>query len=266
MRRCAVPWIGSGPTDMPRVAIVAALEREVSSLTRSCRRVEQEYEGRRFVFFERDEVVVVCGGMGADPARRAAEAVIALYRPVLVQSVGFAGALDKSLRVGDVVTPAVVIDARDGSRFEIDGGLAQGALVTFMVVAGARQKANLAQAYGAQTVDMEAAAVATAARGHGIGFGAIKVISDESGFEIPEMGRFIDPRGRFRTASFAAFVALRPWLWAPVARLAGSSRKAARALGEHLERFRRELSLTSRQVTEKIAAAATSGLGGGGRD
>jgi hypothetical protein len=49
---------------MPKVAIVAALEREVSGLTKGCRRVEREYEGRKFVFFERDEMVVVCGGIG----------------------------------------------------------------------------------------------------------------------------------------------------------------------------------------------------------
>ena len=74
-----------------------------------------------FVFFEQDEIVVVCGGIGAEPARRAAEAVIALYRPALVQSVGFAGALDATLRVGDIFCPAEVIDARDGSRVEIRG-------------------------------------------------------------------------------------------------------------------------------------------------
>ncbi len=106
---------------MPKVAIVAALEREVSGLTKNWTRVEREHEGRSFIFFERDEMVVVCGGIGLDPARRAAEAVITLYRPNVLQSVGFAGALDASLHVGDVFAPAVVIDARDGSRTEIEG-------------------------------------------------------------------------------------------------------------------------------------------------
>src|SRR5580704_11830502 len=121
MRRCAAPSSGSGLTDMPKVAIVAALEREVSGLTTGWSRVERRYDGRSFVFFERDDMVVVCGGIGVEAARRAAEAVIALYHPALLQSVGFAGALDSSLRVGDIFMPAVVIDARDGSRVEIDG-------------------------------------------------------------------------------------------------------------------------------------------------
>jgi adenosylhomocysteine nucleosidase len=255
---------------MSKVAIIAALEREVSALIKSCRRVERDHEGRRFVFFERDELVVVCGGVGAEAARRASEAVIALYRPTLVHSVGFAGALDSHMRAGEIFAPAVVVDARDGSRVEIEGG--KGTLVTFMAVASVAQKANLAQAYKAQAVDMEAAAVATAARTHGIEFGVTKVISDELHFEMPQMDRFIDAQGRFRTSSFALFVTLRPWLWRRVAMLASNSRKAARALGEHLERFRQELSQASGRVAPPPTpvhstpqAAAASGLRAGGR-
>lgn len=250
-----------------KIAIVAALEREVSGLTKGWVRVAREHEGRKFVFSECDEMVVVCSGIGMEAARRAAEAAIALYRPTLVQSVGFAGALDASLSVGDILMPSVVIDARDGSRVEMDGRNRKGTLVSFMAVAGIAQKANLAQAYGAFAVDMEASAVAAAARAHGIPFGAAKVISDAYDFEIPAMANFIDTQGRFRTASFALFVALRPWLWPRVAQLAIHSRKAARALGEHLEHFRQELSQTS-VPTEfpEAQAAVTSASRAGGRE
>ena len=260
--------------------MVAALEREVSALIGRSKRVGREYGGRSFVFFERDEMVVVCGGIGAQAARRAAEAVIALYSPALVCSVGFAGALDASLRVGDLFMPTVVIDARDGSRVEIDGreGQGQAALVTFMAVAGTQQKASLAQAYGARAVDMEAAAVAAAARSHAIPFAATKVISDEWNFEMPgsislAMGRFIDAQGHFKTANFAAFIALRPWLWGRVATLASNSRRAARVLGEHLAFFQHEPSRTSGRIlaTHAVeqpapAAGATSGLSARGRE
>jgi len=224
---------------MPEVAIVAALEREVSGIIRNCRRVVAEHQGREFVFFEDDKRVVVCGGIGDDGARRAAEAVIALYHPALVQSVGFAGALDTGFRVGEIFVPAVVIDARDGSRVEIEGG--NGVLITFMSVADAEQKANLAQAYGAQAVDMEAASVAAAAGAHGIQFSAVKVISDELNFEMSETAGFIDSQGRFRGAAFAIYVALRPWLWRRVAALGRNSSKAARSLAEHLRQARPHL-------------------------
>ena len=218
---------------MSKFAIVAALEREVSGLVGSWSRVKCEHEGRKFTFFEGDDMVLVCGGIGAEAARRAAEAVIMLYHPTLVQSVGFAGALDAALQVGDIFSPAVVLDARDGSRIEIAGG--EGTLVTFMTVAGTGQKQKLGQAYGAQAVDMEAAAVAAAAQAHGIRFTATKVISDGLHFEMPETARFIDSHGAFRTAAFAAHVALRPWLWHRVALLASNSNQAARILSEHLK-------------------------------
>ncbi len=259
---------------MPKVAIVAALESEVSGLTKRWTRVHREHEGRSFDFFEQDEMIVVCGGIGMEAARRAAEAVIALYHPTLVHSVGFAGALDATLHIGDIFAPSVVIDARDGSRIKIEGANRKGTLVSFMAVAGIDQKKNLAQAYGAHAVDMEASAVAAAARTHGIRFSAIKAISDQYDFEMPGTPRFIDPQGRFRTVAFALYAALRPWLWRRVALLGGNSRKAARALADHLAGFRHEPIQASSQNSEEIMAppaaspaeAATSASRAGGRE
>jgi adenosylhomocysteine nucleosidase len=245
---------------MSKTAVVAALEREVSGLVRNWTRVQRDHDSRRFTFFEHDDTVLVCGGIGPEPARRAAEAVIALYHPSLLQSVGFAGALDANLRIGDIICPAVVIDARDGSRVQIEGG--EGTLVTFMAVATAAQKANLAQAYAAQAVDMEASAVAAAARAHNLQFTATKVISDGLHFEMPETARFIDAHGRFKTAAFALHVALRPWLWPRVATLAGNSSRAARSLGAHLKESRHTLNSTvnntdAHQKLKQIAETKT---------
>src|SRR5208282_376276 len=63
---------------MPKVAIIAALHREVRSLVKKWASMQHEHQGRKFTFFEKDELVVVCGGIGVESARRAAEAVIAL--------------------------------------------------------------------------------------------------------------------------------------------------------------------------------------------
>lgn len=211
-----------------RIAIVAAMPREVRPLLRGWASSNREHEGRRFRFFESESAVVVCGGIGADAARRACEAVISLYRPMQVVSAGFAGALEPSLKAGDVVSPHWVIDAADGSRMEVAGG--DGALVSFATVAGPEQKAKLAEAYGAQAIDMEAAAVGRAAQARGARFRAVKAISDESGFGLPPVERFVDSAGRFHSGRFAVFVAVRPWLWESVLRLARNSSKASRAL------------------------------------
>ena len=219
---------------MPEVAIVAALEREIWPLVRRWRASDREYSGRRFRFFESEHRVVVCGGIGPHAARRAAEAIISLYRPAIVQSVGFAGALDQSLRVGQLFEPRQVIDASDGSR--ADTGSGSGTLVSFSSVASTEQKSRLATAYQAQAVDMEAAAVAKSAEAHGLRFTAVKVISDDASFAMPPTERFIANDGGFRSGAFALHAAVRPWLWSSVFRLARNSTRASRELCDYLSR------------------------------
>jgi adenosylhomocysteine nucleosidase len=217
-----------------KVAMIAALEREVRPLVKGWRRVEREYEGWRFTFFESGQTVLVCGGIGAEAARRAAEAVIVLYRPELVQSVGFAGALDPALKVGEIFAPSRVVDAKDGSSNETGTGF--GVLISAVAVAGVEEKARLAEAYSAQAVDMEAAAVARAAQARGVRFMAVKAISDENNFVMPSLDRFVGGNGQFRTGRFVALTALRPWLWPRVIQLARNGAKASRALCAELER------------------------------
>jgi adenosylhomocysteine nucleosidase len=214
--------------------MVAALEREVGPLIKRWRRVEREHEGRRFEFFESGQVVVVCGGIGAEAARRATEAVIALYLPELVLSVGFAGALDPAMKVGEIFSPGRVIDARDGSSVEIAAG--RGVLVSALTIAGTEQKAKLAESYGAQAVDMEAAAVARGAQARGVRFMAVKAISDASAFSMPPLDRFVNRDGQFCQTAFAASLGARPWLWSTVFQLARNSAKASRALCVELDR------------------------------
>jgi adenosylhomocysteine nucleosidase len=218
-----------------KVGMVAALEREIRLLVKDWRRVEREYDGRRFKFFENGQAVLVCGGIGADPARRAAEAVIALYGPGLVLSVGFAGGLDPALKVGDIFYPSRVVDVCDGSSVETGAG--RGVLVSVAGIADVEQKAKLAQSYGAQAVDMEAAAVARGAQARGIRFMAVKAISDESNFVMPPMGRFVTGDGQFRTWRFMGFAVMRPWHWPQVVQLARDGSRASAALCAELERY-----------------------------
>jgi adenosylhomocysteine nucleosidase len=217
---------------MSRVAIVAALEREVRPLIKGWRVTQKEIDGRRFHFFEKDDFVLVCGGIGAEAARRAAEAVIAFYAPTVIYSAGFAGALDPALKVGDVVQPRRVVNANDGSSVNFDQGA--GVLVSFGSVASPVQKAKLKDSFQAQAVDMEAAAVARSAEARGAAFAVVKVISDGFDFNFPEMERFVDRNGQFLEGRFAWFIAVRPWLWATVARLSRNSNRASRALCERL--------------------------------
>jgi adenosylhomocysteine nucleosidase len=217
---------------MSKVAIVAALEREVRPLVRGWKVNGKQHEGRRFRFFEKDDVVVVCGGIGAAAARRATEAIIALYAPNVVWSAGFAGALDPTLKVGDLVQPRRLVNAGDGSSVRLDRG--QGVLVSFAGVASPQQKAKLRDSFLALAVDMEASAVARAAEARQVEFRVVKVISDEADFVFPAMERFVDAEGKFAESKFAFFAVLRPWLWPRVVAMARNSTCASQVLCRQL--------------------------------
>jgi adenosylhomocysteine nucleosidase len=217
-----------------KIALVAALEREVKPLVRNWRVVERAHDGRGYKFFQTEQVVVVCAGIGDEAARRATTAVISLYSPQIVCSVGFAGALDSSLKVGDRVQPERVIDAGDSSSTAVANGT--GSLVSYAAIANPQQKSNLRRAYAAQAVDMEAAAVARGARARDIAFAAYKVISDDSEFEFPALERFVR-NGQFRQGAFIAYAAVRPWLWPKVLKLARNSTQASKVLCRWLAEY-----------------------------
>ena len=233
---------------MKRIAIIAALERELRPLIKNWPSKTVDHEGRIFAFYESDYAVAVCGGIGPEAGRRCARAAIVHYSPQLLISAGVAGALTLDLHVGDTIFPVLVIDARDGSRHETairnarlgNSPLARTILVSSPDIASAEQKHNLAKAYGANAVDMEGASVARAAQTHGLPFIAIKAISDELDFDLPPMTRFMKD-GQLQTGRFAAYIAFRPWLWLQVARLARNTRIAS----ENLCAWLRESALTN---------------------
>jgi adenosylhomocysteine nucleosidase len=156
----------------------------------------------------------------------------------VIYSVGFAGALDPGLKVGSIVQPRRVVNAGDGSSVNLNRG--EGVLVSFGSVASPEQKASLRDSFGAQAVDMEAAAVARAAEVRRVEFAVVKVISDEVDFRFPSTERFVDSNGQFLEGRFAWFAALRPWLWPQVVRLAGNSNRASHALSDWLRKMNAE--------------------------
>lgn len=252
-------WSGSGKTNMPeprRIAIIAALEREVWPLIKTWSKSTFTYDGREFTAYESNYAVAVCGGIGGEYARRAAEAAVAEYAPEILISAGVAGATVPELQVGDTVFPSLVVDTLDGSRHKTDINsavlagtpLARTVLASSESIAGPTLKRQLAKSYGAHVVDMECAAVARAAQKHSLRFVVIKTISDDVNFNIPELSRFVR-RGKFATGAFVLYVIPRPWLWLKVFELGRNTKAASRNLCAWL----RESALTNTIVPGAIS-------------
>lgn len=223
---------------MSKIAIIAAMEREIAPLVGGWQRATLSSGQKEFSCFERDEIVTVISGIGCKNAEQAARAVVAQYRPSILISVGLAGALIRSLKAGSVFTPNVVVDAADGAEYRCTADInhvSGGVLVSAEEIAGAAAKQELVNRFHGLVVDMEAAGVARVAQEAQIGFRCVKAISDEADFMMPPMGKFVNAAGEFQSGKFALWSAVRPWQWARVAALARNSKRATRALCNRLQ-------------------------------
>ena len=226
---------------MTRTAIIAALPGELKPLVKQPRG-SWPHGARNGIDFwaqrnEEEEWIAACAGAGQAAATRAFAAIEDGGPIDLVFSIGWAGALTPDATPGSAHNMAGVIDVRTGERFRCDAGAGHLWLATSPHVANEAEKLRLAAAYGASLVDMEAAAIARLAAMREIPFYCIKGVSDGLHDRLPDFNRFIDGNGRFHTAAFALFAALRPIYWPGLLRMGENSRKASQNIAESLSAF-----------------------------
>jgi len=227
---------------MSTIAIVCAMERELQPFTKNWKRSGVEFQARTFRVFEQNlgakHLVAVAGGIGIHAAQLAARAVLEKYRPEVLISAGFAGGLVRRLKVGCVITPNVIVDARSGNEYRctpLEDFVAGGVLVSAGEIAGPESKQELVEKFHALAVDMEASAVAQVARDAGIGFFCVKAISDEFSVPMLPLNQFVNATGNFLTGKFIYWTMLRPWTWPRMIALGRNSNHAMRALCDWLK-------------------------------
>jgi adenosylhomocysteine nucleosidase len=209
------------------VGIVTAMATEVWPLIQEWRRNPHPLK-----FFENDDAVLLCGGIGYEAGKRAAEAVIEYARPEVLIATGLAGALKPEWALGQTMIAAEVVDEATGRRFKTAYG--EGTVVSSREIARAAKKRELASRFAADLVDMEGAAVAEVAEAHGLPFLAVKAVSDEIDFELPPLQAFVDAEGRFEGARFGLWAAWHPQWWPAIAQLKTNTDRAAEALAGKL--------------------------------
>jgi adenosylhomocysteine nucleosidase len=214
-------------------AIIAAVDHELDPLVRGWKQVNFSHGGKIFHGYEHENLVAVAGGIRSRAAEQTARALVAQYKPQMLISAGVAGALISSLKVGNVITPNVIVDAATGAEYRCD--LGGGVLVSAGAIADSHSKPELVEKFHALAVDMEAAAVAGVAGDEQIGFRCVKAISDEADFPMPPLNRFVNAEGGFDTGKFLAWAALRPQVWPRVIKLGRNSKRAAQALCNWLQ-------------------------------
>jgi len=186
------------------------------------------------------EIIAVCAGAGLAAARRAFAAAEALGPIDVAVSIGWAGALRPGFQAGRAYHVSGVVDAQTGEAFPTSDHSAKAWLATSHQVAGRGEKSQLAKAYQADLVDMEATAIARLAAARSIPFYCIKGVSDGVSDHLPDFNRFIGKTGQFKFIRFILFAAIRPWWWSALIRLGRHSKQAAQGLNLRLTELLKE--------------------------
>lgn len=216
-----------------RIAVVAALPGELIKIvdTGWQRRPSQDKSVMKWIARSADEEwVAVCGGMGADAARRALVEAEADGRIDRLLSIGWAGALTDATTAGKTYIASIVVDAQTGERFDLTDGKRNLILISTARVAQEPEKRRLAATYGGVMVDMESATLVRLAQMRGIPVCCVKAISDEVGEDLPDFNLFINAQGQMRMGAFLLDVAMKPKYWKPLVRLGRNSAAAAVSL------------------------------------
>ena len=223
--------------------MIAALAGELKPLVRGW--IASEYDRGTAYSRVQDgcEIVAVYGGMGREAAAAAFLKAMQDGRLDAVASIGWAGGLSAEVVPGTAYRMARVIDGNTGERYVTEDSPDQdtSTLVTMKRVVLRNEKRRVADDFGADLVDMEAATVARLARVHDIPFYCYKAVTDGVDESLPDMNPFIGRDGRMKMAGFVGSVVARPKYWSALMRMGKNSAAGAVALAEAIERMAVEL-------------------------
>lgn len=240
------------------VGIVAALKLEIDPFLQQLDRVKR-YAGGDFTYrggFLKDiRIATVESGAGHKRAERATHALIDAHAPQWLLSIGFAGALNDDLQIGDVVVadrivPAnVPAEADAGLRIDIKmppdpkKGLHVGRIATAEhIVHTVDEKRTIAQRTGAIAVDMESLAVAEVCRERKVRFIAVRGISDDCSADLPsEVLSVLGGTGSIRAGAVVGALWKRPSCYKDMWQLRQNASRAAERLAWFLSSMLRQM-------------------------
>ena len=226
-----------------RILLVAAEPREFAGLLPLCSGVKKldwpvdwaksgECGGKQFR--------MVANGAGWARAGRAVEAAYAACKPEAIVSMGFCGALDPALNIGDVFVATSIESA--GRKFDVCapfGDLpahASGVIASIDHIAGTAAEKSRLRSTGASAVEMEAAGVALRAVQYSIPMYCVRSVTDlgQQDFAM-DFNEALREDGHFDTIRILTSAFRRPGRAFPeLIRLRRSCLIAARSLGEFI--------------------------------
>jgi adenosylhomocysteine nucleosidase len=217
-----------------RIGIIAALFGELKPLVSDW---SQQADGAYLTQRGSVAAIAVAKGIGVVRAEQAVAIAETYGHLDALVSVGWAGGASCGVQPGTAYEIGEVIDSVSGERYATSAAASPIKLATLDHVAGRDEKRRFAETYGASLVDMEAAAVAQAARARGIPFYCWKAVTDIATEDLPDFNYFLDQEKQLRTRQVAAYALTHPRYVAPLLRMGRNSKSGADALAQALRRW-----------------------------
>jgi adenosylhomocysteine nucleosidase len=203
-----------------RIGIIAALFGELKPLVSDW---SQQADGAFLTQRGSVAAIAVARGIGVVRAEQAVAITETYGHLDALVSVGWAGGASCGVQPGTAYEIGEVIDSVSGERYATSAAASPIKLATLDHVAGRDEKRRFAESYGASLVDMEAAAVAQAARARGIPFYCWKAVTDIATEDLPDFNYFLDQEKQLRTRQVAAYALTHPRYVAPLLRMGRNS-------------------------------------------
>jgi adenosylhomocysteine nucleosidase len=189
-----------------RIAIIGAIKDEIAGIKNQMQITDtlRWPTGNAFAgTWQGVPIVLVRSGMGRDRARRALAEITGKYDLECVISIGYAGALDPVLQVGDLVAADQVVYYETLKSYSLDEKFLstmpearRGTLLTVNeVVATPPEKKALREKFSAVAVDMETSALAEEAQARNLAFASVRAITDTANQELIDCSHLVAEDG-----------------------------------------------------------------------
>ncbi len=243
------------------LAIFVATKAELKPLSRALRpayRSPGASDSIARVALDGRELLLARTGMGPQNAEAAARRLLDEGSVAAALALGVAAGLSPQLQTGDlIVGDRVILHRRNGiprQTFPCDAELQESALTVIRrsgdrhhlgslltverIVVSAEEKRGLAAESGALAVDMESAAIASAASAHAVPFLAIRGILDPVQEDLDlDFNRFLDCRGEPRIPPLIRYLVAHPQALARLIRLGFRTKTVCARLGHILRKL-----------------------------
>jgi adenosylhomocysteine nucleosidase len=251
LNNAGIRLVAQARLEVSVLAIMGAFGQEIVDLRRQML-IEEAVTGQGFRLYrgklKNKDTLLVQTGMGKQRAENATQFVLEHYPITAIISLGFAGALNPELRIGEVVVCSTLYgqpgSGQEGQRLEPlapdasllslasqePGGRLGSGVSVLELNSSTREMQGLSETYHADIVDMESYWIARMASARHIPFIAIRSISDNIQSSVQPFDRILSSDGEVLWSKAALCFLLHPWYLLNVFTLYKNTRPAKRNL------------------------------------